>query len=234
MLVSLAGKVFDIRTENEDIKTFFSDYEVNTKADFLIECHEDQIFECMNSLGTSSLYYGELTAIHTQIAELLPKDDSFLFHASAIAYKGEAVLFAALSGTGKSTHAALWKKLFKEEVFYVNDDKPFIRIRDDGAYVYGGPWNGKGHLSTNTAVRIRAVVLLERGQNNRIVAINKKEAYPRLLMQTYKPKDKIMSIKTLDLLEAMMSKVSLYRLTCNMEDEAAEVACESIFGNVKR
>ena len=33
-----------------------------------------------------------------------------MLHSSAVAYKGEAYLFSANSGTGKSTHTSLWLK----------------------------------------------------------------------------------------------------------------------------
>lgn len=35
-------------------------------------------------------------------------------HASAIKYKGDAIVFSAPSGVGKSTHAKLWQKEFPE------------------------------------------------------------------------------------------------------------------------
>ena len=41
--------------------------------------------------------------------------DGLRIHASAVAIDGEAYLFAAHSGTGKSTHTGLWRQVFGDE-----------------------------------------------------------------------------------------------------------------------
>ena len=105
----------------------------------------------------------------------------------------------------------------------VNDDKPLIKVHPDGAAtVYGTPWDGKHHLSSNIAVPVRAICILERAQENRIREISKAEALPMLLQQTYRPADPAALAKTLTLIDRL--KVKLYRLGCNMEKEAAEVS----------
>ena len=44
------------------------------------------------------------------------------------------------SGTGKSTHARLWRETFGDRAVMVNDDKPLLRITKDGVIAYGTPW----------------------------------------------------------------------------------------------
>ena len=102
--------------------------------------------------------------------------DIFLFHGSAIAYKGSGVLFTAVSGTGKSTHTAFWKEVFPEEVIYVNDDKPLIRFDGKVPYVCGTPWNGKHFRGNNVDVPLKAVCLLKRGLENEMHRVSKKDA----------------------------------------------------------
>ena len=77
---------------------------------------------------------------------------------------GQAVLFTAKSGTGKSTHTKLWRDLFGERAVMVNDDKPLLRILKDGVLVCGTPWDGKHRLSTNCALPLKAICILERGK----------------------------------------------------------------------
>jgi hypothetical protein len=51
----------------------------------------------------------------------------------------------------------------------VNDDKPLVRVAGDGgAVAYGTPWDGKHRLSSNVAVPLRAICVLERAGENRI------------------------------------------------------------------
>ena len=175
--------------------------------------------------------YLETLAVYRKIAERLPLSGIVLFHGSAIAVDGEAYLFTAKSGTGKSTHARLWRALLGERAVMINDDKPLIRIAPDGATVFGTPWNGKHRLGINGSAPIRAICLLERGERNRIERIDPRAAYPMLLQQTYRPASLDALKATLTLLDTLMQTVAFYRLSCNMEPEAARVSYEAMKGN---
>ena len=166
----------------------------------------------------------ELLAVYRRIAEQMPFRDTFLFHGSAIAVDGAAYLFTARSGTGKSTHARLWREMLGDRAVMINDDKPLIRLTEDGAVVYGTPWNGKHRLCTNISVPLKAVCILERAQQNTIRAITREEAFPMLVQQSYRPLDPAALAKTLSLVDRLSRTVSLYRLGCNMDPEAAELS----------
>ena len=58
--------------------------------------------------------YLETLAIYRKLAEALVERDVLLFHGSVVAVDGEAYLFTAKSGTGKSTHTRLWREAFGE------------------------------------------------------------------------------------------------------------------------
>lgn len=61
----------------------------------------------------------------------LLKFDGMLLHSSAVVMDGYAYLFSAPCGTGKSTHTALWRKVFGEDrARILNDDKPALRFED--------------------------------------------------------------------------------------------------------
>lgn len=136
----------------------------------------------------------------------------------------KAYLFTAKSGTGKSTHTQLWKKWFGERAVFINDDKPLLKISAQGVTVYGTPWDGKHHRSTNTSCPLKAVCILTRNTENSIQRIDKKAALPMLCQQSYRPCSPIGTQKTLALVNRLGSSVPLYRLGCNMEPEAALVA----------
>ena len=167
--------------------------------------------------------YLETLAVYRKIAEKMPDYDTFLFHGSAIAVEGEAFLFTAKSGTGKSSHARLWRELLGDRAVMVNDDKPLIRVHENGAAtVYGTPWDGKHRLSSNIAVPVRAICILKRARENRIREITKQEALPMLIQQAYRPADPAALTKTLMLLDRL--NVKLYLLGCNMDISAAELS----------
>jgi serine kinase of HPr protein (carbohydrate metabolism regulator) len=102
-------------------------------------------------------------------------------HASAVEVDGKAYLFSANSGTGKSTHTRLWREVFGDRAVMVNDDKPFLRMTEGAVMVYGSPWNGKHGLGCNLSVPLKAVCILERGEENRIEKISAKQAFVKPL-----------------------------------------------------
>ena len=168
--------------------------------------------------------YLETLAVYRQLAEQLLAEDVLLFHGSAIAVDGAGYLFAAASGTGKSTHARLWRELLGARAVMVNDDKPLLAVSGTGVTVWGTPWDGKHGLSRNIGVPLRAICLLERGGENRIEPISAKQAWPMLWRQSYRPSDPEKLRRTLALVDSLSQRVRLYRLRCAPDIEAARVA----------
>lgn len=171
----------------------------------------------------------EELAVYRKIAERMPDYDTFLFHGSVIAVDGEGYLFTAKSGTGKSTHTKLWREMLGERAVMVNDDKPLIRAAET-VTVFGTPYNGKHNLGCNMSVPLKAVCILTRAAENSIVRISKQEAYAMLLQQVFRPRDPAVMQKTLTLIDRLAAQTALYRLGCNMEPEAAEVAFNGMKG----
>ena len=209
--------VFSVETSEADIE-----YERNMSArEATLEGHPPY----PHSNG-----YWETLAVYRKIAERMPLYDTVLLHGSCVAVDGIGYLFTAKSGTGKSTHARLWREFLGERAVMVNDDKPLIRIDSTGATVFGTPWDGKHHLSNNISVPLHALCILERASENCIEPIAAKEAYPFLLQQTYRPADTDMLAKTLQLVDRLAASVGLYRLGCNMDLDAARVAYDAMRG----
>ena len=172
--------------------------------------------------------YLEPLALYRKILALLIPHSFMMFHGSAIAVDGECYIFTALSGTGKSTHTRLWREYFGDRAVMVNDDKPIISVTEKGVFVHGTPWNGKHNLGSNITVPLKAVCILERAEDNSIASITKREAFPMLYQQTYKPKDPVLLYKTINLIERLADGVGLYRLGCNMDISAAKVSYEGM------
>lgn len=166
----------------------------------------------------------ELTAVQRKITEELFLFDVLLFHGSVVAVDGTAYLFTAKSGTGKSTHTRLWRELLGTRAVMVNDDKPFLRFTEKGVLAYGSPWNGKHRLGSNIRVPLRSICILERGQKNHIQEISPKYALPMLIQQSSRPMNGALMGKYMELIDLLSSGVRFYRMRCNMELAAAELA----------
>ena len=170
--------------------------------------------------------YLETLAVYRRIAEKMPDFDTILFHGSCVAVDGVGYLFAAKSGTGKSTHTRLWRQVFGDRAVMINDDKPMIRAgsEGEGPVIFGTPWDGKHHLSTNTCVPLKDLCILERAGENTIRALSPQEAYPMLLKQVYRPMNLPAMEKTLCILDRLMTSVGLWRLGCTIDPQAACIA----------
>ena len=224
-----AGKIVEVNSLNEAVHDFCAAYISEAPADFSVTTTQDDIeYERSRSEhpGFSDGYLEEL-AVYRKISEVMPTYDTILFHGSVIAVDGVAYLFTAASGTGKSTHVALWRKLFGDRAVMVNDDKPLLHI-GDVVTAYGTPYDGKHKLSNRIAVPLKAICILERASENSIVPVSKSDAYAMLIQQAYRPNDVFALQKTLTLVDKMADKVGLFRLGCNMDIEAAKVAYDGM------
>ena len=168
------------------------------------------------------------------LAEYMPSRDRVLFHGSSLAIDGIGVLFTAKSGTGKSTHTRLWRETFGDRVAMINDDKPFLRIGAEGTTIYGDPWRGKHRLGSNISAPLEAICIVCRGAENRIRRVTPREALPALLQQIYMPEEPRMLQQTLALADRLSKTVPVYRLYCNMDPQAAQVAYAGLELNEKK
>lgn len=165
------------------------------------------------------------TAVYRKICTQILNYNAFVFHSSAIVLDGNAYLFTALSGTGKSTHTSLWLEYFKDRAFIINDDKPIVRYVDGQYRVYGTPWCGKHGINKNTSAPIKGVAFLHRGKENSIKIKNISDVLVPLLNQAYRPKEDLdYSNKFFDEIERFINSVNFYDLYCNISTEAVEVA----------
>ncbi len=171
----------------------------------------------------------ENSLILRKLANLLLKERGVvLFHASAISYNGGAYLFTAPSGTGKSTHTALLKSLLGDEVTYINDDKPFLALKDGVIHVYGSPWCGKHRLSNNISAPLKAIVKINRSAVNTVERLSSKEALKLLLEQAYSYDDVEAVSALLDIINLTLKEVRLFKLNCNVSEEAARLSLNKI------
>jgi len=167
----------------------------------------------------------ESLALFRKLCEYaLANEDTILFHSSAVMVDGWAYLFTAPSGTGKSTHARLWRELLGDRAVMINDDKPMIRYVDGDFYVYGTPWNGKHHLGSNNRAKIKAICKIYQAKENVIKKADFKQMLFAVLNQTIRPKEIETMDKLLVLIDKMLKSVDLYELGCNISKEAARLS----------
>lgn len=161
--------------------------------------------------------------------------DGFCLHASAVALEEKAVLFSAPCGTGKSTHARLWREVFQDKAVVINDDKPALRLNNGAFYVYGTPWSGKSYLHTNIKMPLQAIVFLEQAEENKIRRLTGKEAVQKLIYQSLRPNRETEKMeKLLSLLDRLLANTPIYQLGCTVSHEAVKLVYHEINKAEKR
>ncbi len=166
----------------------------------------------------------ERSVIQRRVADFLINRDTLMVHGSTVAVDGDAYLFTAACGTGKSTHTRLWREVFGDRAVMVNDDKPFLRITSEGVFAYGSPWSGKHGLATNICVPLMGICSLHRGKENRITGAKPGQLLALLSHQTHQPEEANLALKAMALVERLSEMVPLWEMYCNKEPEAARVA----------
>lgn len=236
--IELAGEVFRIRPLFDCAFDFCRKYLtdkpesaeiVTTREDINRERNTGEVNESDIPQDYPDSYL-ELLAIYRKIADIMPERNVLLIHGSGFSFDGNGILLLADSGVGKSTHAAIWQKTFGGRVVMINDDKPLVKINEKGAYIYGTPWSGKKGINTNASVPLKVMCeVLRSGTKNTVVGnADELEAWRILAQQTFKSPTAEGTAMTLELLDRLMQKVPLKKLSCALNDNAAQEAYEGL------
>ena len=200
--------------------------EPDHELDLGVEYYENQINDGLEDVTPENMEYVATGALFNRF---LIVHDGLMLHSSAVVVDGYAYLFSADSGTGKSTHTNLWLKKFGDKAFIINDDKPAIRKIDGEWYVFGTPWCGKNNTNKNAKAKLGAIVFLERSEENWIENESIQDAIKKFFRQTTRKLNKEQNMdKVLSTMEKVLSEVPIYKMGCNISEEAAKMAYEKI------
>ena len=155
---------------------------------------------------------------------LIARAGGFIFHCSYIELNGEAILFTAPSGTGKSTQADLWHEYRGTEI--MNGDRAAVRIVDEKVMAEGIPYAGSSPYCKNRSLPIRAIVYLSQAKETSIRKLRGYEAFSRIWegvsVNTWDKQD-------MELVSAAVQEVarqvSVFHMPCT-PDESAVIALE--------
>ncbi len=167
-------------------------------------------------MWTGEAFYNELI-----------KHNGMMLHSSCVEKDGQAYLFSARSGTGKSTHTHLWLDNLSGTRI-INDDKPALVYEDGKWYVWGTPFSGKTDENINVKIPVRAITFLHRSEENKVEKLPPARSVGLLLEQTINPVNREMAEKMLDLVDLLLRSVPTFSLGCNMDPQAAIIAYSEI------
>ena len=227
-VIKMADMCIGIENKYEYIRHMCRDYITDEKAEFTVSATDEEIArEGENGQESFPLDYLETLAIYRKICDKASDLGCFLMHGVLMSAEDHGILLCADSGTGKSTHAALWLKLLGDKCEIINGDKPLIRISDGIPFAYGTPWCGKEEINVNKKVRLSDICFIRRNIENRVTKVEKREITQTLIPHIHIPSGGNV-ITVLDSVDAMAKNVMFYTVECNVDISAAETAYNKI------
>ncbi len=122
--------------------------------------------------GNATLFY--LSALEYRMV----RRGDLVLHASYVLDDGQALLFTAPSGTGKSTQAHLWRDVRGSRI--INGDRTLLHKEGDHWYACGWPMSGSSGISQPCMAPIRAVLLLSQAPQNQGHPLSSREGLEKL------------------------------------------------------
>lgn len=225
--ICLAEIPISVDSENEFMADFCRQYITDDNPLFSVSTTKEKITaEVENAPEPTTYEYAETLCLYREMAEILPLYNRAVFHGAAIEYGGKAYLFTAPSGTGKTTHIALWRKYLGEKVNIINGDKPILRLTDNGFTVYGTPYAGKERWQRNVSAPLGGICMLSQGRENRIEKAEN-GLFVSLFHQIYKPHGKDAMQKTMTIVKELC-EVPCFSLACDISEDAVKTAFEAL------
>lgn len=230
-IINIANLNIGVTSIYDYSKKFCAEFLTDAEPDFSVSTTEEKIDrEIEISEFNPKRPYAESICLYREIAEIIPNYDRVVFHGASIEYEGNGYIFTAVSGTGKSTHIKLWQEfLGNDKVQIVNGDKPILHITDCGTTVYSTPYAGKEGWQNHSSAPLKAICVLRRGTENRIVKAKPSEVLTDVFKQVYRPYNAQSAVKTLELVDKLLA-VPVFILECDISEQAVKVSFEALTG----
>ena len=183
--------------------------------------------------------YPDRTGMFRNLANLLDASDletlfalfdAFSLHSSLVRrQEGDAILFTAPCGTGKSTQAALWERYAGADT--LNGDRSLLRAVDGVWTAFGSPFAGSSGIYRKESAPVRALVVLRQAPENSICRLRAAEAFRAIYSESVLPRWHTETHqRVIELITAIVNAVPVYRLACTPDERAVTLLRETLEG----
>lgn len=224
------GLVFEINSPIPLLdKEQLSAFEIEGEADIVCNILSDSTGDPVVDGKTVSVPMGDKDISKITVANLfglcnigamLPRLGRFILHCSYIMQNGEAILFTAPSGTGKSTIARHFRDNLGAQI--INEDRAIIS-RENGKYYASGCWAmGSADTCLNVTAPIRAVVILSQGNENKVSVPGGGEVISKIVPQcTFDEKSIVGRLTIIDEVSKLSEGARIVSYSCINDPSAA-------------
>lgn len=153
---------------------------------------------------------------------LTQQKELYVLHSASFLYRGRAFLVSGSSGTGKSTHSALWHDLYQTPL--LNGDLNLLGIRDNIPYAYGLPWCGTSGICTPKDYPLGGIIFLKQAAIDQVQSLQPDEKVLHILQRMISPAwTKELLLRNLHFSEVLAPLIFSCRLYCTKEPSAAGI-----------
>lgn len=185
------------------------------------------VFRCDEAfLNVEMMYFGtdiEVNSIFNMLGEIFPcyaiGFGGIVLHSTLMSYRGHGILLAAPSGTGKSTHAHLWRNAGLADI--INGDMALCKKSGEQWMAHGIPWCGSSNECSNQSLPLAMIVILEQYSENIAVRLKPSDALAGVLNNVLVPyRNQKLIEKLLDLVVDIIAGLPVLLLRCRPDVDA--------------
>ena len=152
---------------------------------------------------------------------------TLFLHASQVSINGTGIVFAASSGSGKTTQARLWKQYAGAEI--ICNDRTLVRQNQGIWKTYGYPIDGSEPVRSEKVNCLGCIILLKKGKENKMSRLRVGLASALLMEQAvidcWNAEDRESILK---LLLKIQESVPVYQLVCTPDVRAVDLVKEKL------
>lgn len=170
------------------------------------------VFYCTAPFNRS--FRNELfNALQLPFFYLAHRHQMVILHSSSVRYEGQAWLFSAASGTGKSTHANLWHSYLRAPI--LNGDLNLLALRRGRPVIHGIPWCGSSGIADTGTHPLGGIFLLRQSSEDYVERLSEDQKRLLVLQRLISPAwDGKLYERSLRLVDAIAGQILICRLHC--------------------
>ena len=171
---------------------------------------------------TDTFKYDLFHALRLPFLYLAQKHNMLSLHSVSVLYKDKAWLFSGSSGTGKSTHAALWQKYLEAPT--INGDLNLLAFENGRPVIHGIPWCGTSEIFDTKTYKLGGIVLLKQAPSDYTKELTEDEKILLVSQRLISPNwtRELFEINV-NFVEELVKDILTCRLYCTKEQSALDV-----------
>ncbi len=155
------------------------------------------------------------------VAQILLERGTLVLHGAFVIHEGQGIVFSGPSGIGKTTQAGLWQQHRGAQV--VNGDRVLIVPGENGVMAASHYLSGTSGVCSNESAPLRAIVLLEQAEENKIISMPPLAVFQQIMAQLhYQVSDSGQIIATTALVERLLAQTTVCKYACRIDENAVD------------